>query len=95
MKKVIIGGVMTLGLLFPMAALADGYCDTQQCVKALAAVSNGKIKQGMTWQQVIKILGKPTSTKELQGNQVVMNYGRNDKTVSILFLNGKVIFREG
>lgn len=78
----------TLAALFCIAALALAACGSR-----LNEENFGKVREGMSEQEVIAILGKPTETNSVQVLSVSgtsSTWRDGGTTVSIQFVNDKV-----
>ena len=83
-------GAAALGIILCLSLMACSGPD-------LSPTNFEKVKTGMTLDQVQKILGEPTesSSVDLAGfSGTVSKWKRGDVTVSIQFVNGKVVAKQ-
>lgn len=83
-KKMLQVGLILLLALFPAVI---------GCSK-VTQENLDKIKSGMTYSEVIGILGKPTSCDTILGGKSCV-WKNGDKSIDVQFLSDKVIFFSG
>jgi len=62
------------------------------------AVNFAKVEPGQTEEQVIKLIGPPTSVSSgsfLIYTGTIYKYEKNGKTAQLVFGNGKLLYKEG